>query len=58
MENRIERVNIRLEPTIRTAMNKAFQAGESESSYVRRLIIEDLRTKGLLSDATLASLVC
>lgn len=46
-----------LEPTVhRIVTDLAARMGLSSSSYLRRLVIDDLRAKGLLTDAIITKL--
>jgi hypothetical protein len=45
------KIMVNLEPTFNDALNRLInQTRESASSYTRRLIIKDLRERGLLTD--------
>ena len=56
-EKRRLSVMCNLEPTLhRIVSDLAARMDLSMSSYLRRLVIEDLREKGLLTDAILAKL--
>lgn len=58
-QQRTERVVIRLEPLISEALDKAVRAsGGSQSSYVRSLILMDLKSRGLLTEELIMELVC
>lgn len=56
-EARSEVVAVYLEPTIRTALLKAVPGTQSESMYVRKLIINDLVSRGLLTHEMLVEVL-
>jgi hypothetical protein len=57
LEKRRHLINCNLEPTLfRITNDLVARKGVSVSSYVRRLIIDDLRNEGLLPDSIIAKL--
>lgn len=51
-------MQVNLEPVVHRAVcDLIAQLGESQSNYIRRLILADLRERGLLTDAMIADIV-
>lgn len=56
-QSRSQKVVMYLEPVIHTAFKKAYDADPSvdtQSEYLRNLVIQDLKGKGLLTDKMIA----
>lgn len=55
---RTEQLVARVEPIIRNALDQHLtKTGVSASDYIRKLVIDDLRKKGVLPDSLLAELL-
>jgi hypothetical protein len=58
MAKREKDMQVNLEPAIhRAVIDLTRQLGDSQSNYIRKLIINDLRDRGLLTDNMLADLL-
>lgn len=61
-QRRNKKIAANVEELIYTALQRAINQNgiriETESNYVRALIVRDLKARGLLTDEMLESLVC
>lgn len=58
MAKRSRDIQVNLEPLIHQLLvDLATRTGMTQSSYIRKLIIEDLRNQGLLTDSMIADMM-